>query len=431
MGARRVVATIAVLIAATSGCKKSSPPANTCNTDADCAAPGTGCDTALHQCICKRDEACPMGQFCNHVGVCQGIAGCTANADCTKKNQYCDIASGMCLDGAAMQIGSRCGLATHCPSGSICMDGACQDGCFGDGDCILGDVCLKTMSSTVGMCATGNGVCSDDTFCKFGESCSASTVPATCKRDFRGPYCRGCSQRTTANPEPCDAPQNFCLINNLEIGGHLEYCGVDCSLGQACPNGYICDGVVILTQDVCTNQAECQCDRTKGIRYATATCTVAIACDPHKPDGTPDPNAPSCIIPAEPSCNTPQMTRTASCVVARGLTVGACTCRIDSDCGPGGSCVDGRCCTGGVPHPTRMCEGGEGNISGFCTCDRDSDCPRDVCDGSRSACVITGLPCTPGMDDCPAIPCVMGGCVIGKNCAPEDGLNCTILSKGG
>jgi hypothetical protein len=418
-----VAVTTAGVFSGLGACKKAAT-GSTCASNVDCRAPGTRCDTTVHQCICATDEACPMGQFCNHAGVCQGIAGCTNNSDCTKPNTYCDAMSGTCLEGPALQVGSMCGLATHCPYGTVCMSGTCQDGCFGDGDCTLGQVCLQ------GVCTTAQGICSSDMFCKYGETCSNATSPSTCRRDLRGPYCRGCTGRTQANPEPCDDPRNFCLINSLERGGHPEYCGVDCSLGQECANGYHCDGVVILTQQICTLQAQCKCDRAS-ITFATATCTISASCDPHLSNGQPDPNADFCLLTGHPQCNSGTTTGTAACVVARGQTNGFCECAHNSDCPSGGTCVDGACCMGGVPHPERICSTGEADVSGFCTCATDSDCPRDVCDGSRSACVITGQPCTPGSNDCGPIPCVMGGCVIGKNCAPNEGLTCTILTTGG
>src|SRR5262249_7172243 len=153
-------------------------------------------------------------------------------------------------------------------------------------------------------------------------------------------------------------------------GGHREFCGVDCFLGQACPEGYRCDGVVILTEQICGANADCRCDRAS-IRFATATCTVSVTCDPRMPDGRPDPNTDYCFIKGEPECNGGTTTGTATCIVHRGLNVGACECRTNDDCPSGGTCVDGLCCMGGVPHPTRNCQAGEADVSGFCSCETD------------------------------------------------------------
>lgn len=384
-----------------------------CESNLDCTAPGTRCDKNAGLCVCNTDEACQDGQFCNRAGVCQEFSGCNNNSDCAARaGTYCDAASGQCLEGPALMLNSPCGLATHCPYGTLCVDGSCVPGCGDDGDCPLGQVCFNNQ------CVSGNGVCADNTFCGYGELCSTNTAPGTCREDHRGPYCNGCTFRTDANPEPCDHPRNFCLINNFETGSFTNFCGVDCSLGQPCPNGYNCGGVVILTDDVCVSQAQCRCD-PQTITFATATCTIAAACD--------DPDNEFCRIDSEPACNHGQSGGPAACFVRRGERFGSCLCATDEDCAGGGSCVGGQCC-GRVVRTDRDCVSGENRISGFCTCATDSDCPRDVCDGSRGACAISGLPCEPGQNDCGAIPCVDGGCVIGANCAPEQGLSCSIVT---
>lgn len=411
----------ALLAAGIGGCKGTKQvTSNVCTSNMDCPTAGTRCDMVTKQCVCKTDEACPSGQFCNRAGACQALAGCANNTECTKPNTYCDVTTGRCLTGPAQQLGSNCGLVAHCPLGTICGDGVCVAGCFDDGDCVLGQVCLG------GQCGSGADICSNDVFCAFGQKCNLATTPGICRPDLRGPFCRGCTQRTVQNPEPCDRARNFCLVNSLEAAGHRQFCGVDCSLGQDCPNGYSCHGVVILTQSVCTVQAECRCDPAR-IRFATATCTVAAACDPRAPDGTPDPMATFCNYAGFPDCNGGASGGSAACVVRKGQNSGACTCATDDQCAAGSVCVAGLCCTGEV-RPDRNCVSGENRVSGFCTCATDADCPQDVCDGGRRACTFSGLPCTPGANDCGAIPCINGGCVIGRNCAPIEGLSCSIIT---
>ncbi|MCK6551066.1 hypothetical protein L6R52_34845 [Myxococcota bacterium] len=416
---RSILVTTLALAVAGVACKSEQTTTGTCTADDQCAVPGTRCDSVTKRCVCAIDEACDVGFFCNSAGVCQEIAGCATNLDC-REGTYCDVASGQCLQGPATMLGSACGLASHCPYGTVCRDGACTDGCFDDGDCVLGQLCID------GFCATGSNLCASDAFCEYGARCDDATTPAQCKEDRRGPYCRGCTFRTSMNPEPCDHPRNFCLINSLETGGFSQFCGVDCSLGQTCPNGYECHGVVILTQDECRSTAECRCDPSQ-IRFAEATCTLPSACDPRLPNGQPDPDATGCTITGHAACNGGVEGGAAACVVAKGLTEGSCTCATNEDCAEGGTCVAGLCCGGSV-REDRDCVGGENRVSGFCTCATDQDCPRDVCDGSRGACAITGLPCTPGQDDCGPIPCVDGGCVIGQNCAPVEGLSCSVVS---
>ncbi len=406
---------VPLVLLALSACPADPPAAGTCSSDAECPLAGTRCDLAQSSCICVLDEACPEGQFCNQAGVCQARAGCIRTSECAP-GTFCDIVSGRCLEGPAWELESACGVASHCPYGTICdpSTGRCESGCFDDGDCVLGQVCLD------GFCSTGDGLCSSDDFCDYRQRCETGA----CKRDRRGPYCRGCSQRTTFNPEPCDHPRNFCLINSEEAGGFDQWCGVDCSLGQPCPNGYDCSGVVILTQRPCTFTAECRCE-LGSIRLATRTCTVSTPCDPRNSDGTVDPNASACTFEGHADCGG----GAATCIVAKTSTTGSCTCDSDDDCDNGAACVAGACCTGRV-RQDRDCAVGESRVSGFCTCATDEDCPRDTCDATRGACAITGLPCTPGNDDCGPIPCVDGGCVIGANCGPLEGLACSVVGGG-
>ncbi len=408
---------LALMAFTCSACTDSSTvTGGACESDLQCPLAGTRCDVDAARCVCATDEACEAGSFCNSAGVCQVQSGCSTNAECREADTYCDLTTGECLAGPSLVVGANCGLATHCPFGTLCEAGSCVAGCFDDGDCPLGIACID------GACT--EGVCSVDAFCGYTEQCKNGE----CRQDFRGPYCRGCTQRTAANPEPCDSPRNFCLINNRELGGFTNFCGVDCSLGQTCPNGFGCSGVLILTQDSCFNTAQCQCNPNQ-LRFAEATCTSPTVCDPRLPNGQPDPGAQSCTIVGEPQCNGGQMGGTNTCIVPRGLSEGSCTCTADSDCAEGAACTSGLCCSGTV-REDRACVGGEGTVSGFCTCSTDDDCPRDNCDGSRGACAISGRPCTPGNGDCGAIPCVNGACLIGQNCAPEQGLACSEVNGG-
>ncbi len=394
-----------LLLLLASGCSNGTS-GSVCESDEQCPLPGTRCGLEFGQCVCATDEACDTGQFCNRAGVCQDRGGCVTGADCeTEPGTFCDIASGRCIPGPAETPASACGLVSHCPLEHICVNSACAPGCHDDGDCKLGNVCVQ------GQCMGGNGLCNGDDFCAYGERC----VMGMCKRDRRGPYCRGCSQPTGANPEPCDAPKNLCLLNVQETDGFDQFCGVDCSLGQPCPNGYSCGPVAVLTDDECTAQVQCMCDR-RTLAPGRRTCVIAAPCRPASP------NADTCVAAGHPSC------AGGACLVTRGQTDGRCTCVNDGDCDNNATCVGGFCCTGEIRRD-RRCVGGEGARAGLCTCSTDDDCPRDSCDGSRGVCRITGEPCVPGNNDCLPIPCVNGGCQVGRNCAPAEGLSCSELTR--
>jgi len=387
----------------------------TCASDGDCPA-GARCDLDRSICVCRTDEACDDGFFCNSSGVCQIETGCSSNADCDE-GLFCDLDSGRCLEGTSLALQASCGLPSHCPAGSICVQGTCQPGCITSGDCELGVVCVD------GQCDDTPGRCADNSFCDFGSSC----VDGFCEDDTRGPYCRLCSVRTQQNPNPCSGPRNFCLVNNAELGGVTNFCGVDCSLpGQTCPSGYGCSDVLIRPEgDACVTNAQCQCQRGNILPRDT-TCQLDAPCQVLDENGQPDPDAEVCVVAGEPECNNGVAGGEALCLVRVGQTQGECLCATDDQCPDGATCVGGDCCRGEI-RSGRQCAVGEGRFEGFCTCERDRDCPADVCDPSTSACAITGLPCTIGANDCPPIPCVDGLCFIGQNCAPEAGLSCSIV----
>ncbi len=387
-------------LVALGGCRNA--PSSSCSDDGDCPVPGTRCETTTGACICITSEACPEGAFCNGAGICQERAGCARTSECGA-GTYCDVSTGVCLVGPPA-LGQPCGLASHCPYGSVCDGGLCRAGCFDSGDCPLGHVCQS------GTCI--EGICADDSFCEFGERC----VQSRCQPDRRGPYCRGCSMDNNAQVTPCDEPRNFCLVNNFERGGSPTICGVDCSLGQPCPNGYECNNVLTLSGDACTFNAQCKCD-PRTIRFSQIRCDVAAPCDPRLPDGGPDPDASGCTFEDHPSCSGE------ACLVLKGAQEGSCSCIRDDQCEGDSVCVDGVCCSGAVEED-RQCIVGEGRTSGFCNCATDDDCPQDVCNGLTRTCTFTQQACTPGEGDCGAISCVSGACLIGANCAPIQGLSC-------
>lgn len=405
----------ALLLLVTAGaCSGEESGTLDCTSDEACTIPGTRCDLELERCVCVTDEACPDGNFCNAFGSCQRRTGCAVNADCSE-GRFCDIESGICLDAPEQpSLGSPCGLASHCPYGAVCAEGKCAEGCFDDGDCTLAQICYEGYCTVGG---PGETICSGPDYCEYGQSCDNFL----CEDDNRGPYCRTCSQRTSMNPNPCDGYRNFCLVNAQELGGVTNFCGVDCSQGQGCPSGYSCNDVIVLTRSQCGRTADCRCDPSN-VDYGSFSCTLPQPCDPRLPGGEPDPNAQLCVVEGEPSCGD------APCYVPRGQNQGRCGCAVDTDCANDGVCVEGFCCTGEVRDDEALeCVGGEGRVTGYCTCATDDDCGRDSCEASSGTCLITGFPCTPGNNDCPALACVNGGCFIGQNCAPEQGLSCSVV----
>lgn len=373
MTLRLALAVAALLLAA--GCKDQSLTGVGCREDVDCGSPTSAwrCEAQTGACFCRTDAACPGGQFCNTAGFCQDRAGCEKNEDCLDPSLLCDTSTGQCL------AQGRCSSDLQCALGEVCAvsTGRCVEGCRDDGDCPgtscrCGDGpcgCDGGTADERARCALGvcdAYFCSDASYCRFGESCGVEdggVGQAACFSDYDArlrPYCDNCS--FGGGVEVCGVGPNYCLIDTRHPGA--SFCGADCAAGQSCPRGYSCqDVIVVFTQWACTR--------------SNPTCPV-------------DTTLP---------------------------------CATDEECKRGGTCVK----QPGMPNGycAGKCAIEEGDEGGFCTCQVDSDCAQESC--SAGECSISRRPCVT-QDDCRQIRCVDfeggGGCLIGQNCAPADGLSC-------
>ena len=367
--------TLLALVALT-GCKTQKlGNSSGCQEDKDCGSPSSAyrCEAQTGVCYCRTDVACPGSQFCNGLGFCQDRAGCQTNLDCNDNTTYCDTASGQCIP-----IG-RCSSDLQCDLGQVCnlTTSTCVTGCHTNGDCPgtscrcgnAACACSGTTAEELARCDIGvcdQNFCADQSFCKFGESCGVAPDAGTyamCFSDYDPdyrPYCDNCT--FGGGTSVCGTGPNFCLIDTRNPGNN--YCGTDCSSGQSCPRGYACqDVIVVLTQWACTR--------------TNPTC----------------PANPS--VPCGPDAGCP---RGGTCVTQPGFDTGSCA---------------------------PACDVAEGDEEGFCSCLVDNDCAQDSCSGGR--CTVSQRLCV-NDDDCRAIHCVdyenAGGCLIGQNCAPSDGLSC-------
>ena len=355
-------------LAAGPGCTDDPGLQGGCVDDAWClreVGPGWECSDLFSPriCVCTGDQSCGPNEFCNEAGACQALVGCVTNDDCAD-DLFCNRETERCMQK------QRCTNDLHCPIGSLCdtLTYRCEPGCRVSGDCPLGMVCRPDPSDPGGsknLCELGP--CDDDSFCDLVQICEydAAAGDSFCVDDDRGPYCREC-QFTPGGAVGgyCDQPGNYCL---MDTSGPLlpGFCGVDCGADQPCPNGFSCHHVVILTQSTCGRDSDC--------RPTGATCAADDDC----PGGR--------------------------CAIPQGETLGQCA---------------GRC----VRH--------EGAAFGFCSCVEDFDCPQDTCDSTSLSCGLTRSPCQTGGGQCKGqLSCVnlngIGGCVIGKNCAPSEGITCT------
>jgi hypothetical protein len=379
----------ALLLAA---CASDAKLTKGCKTDADCGEPPDRfrCEVESGECRCRTSSACAAGESCNSHGFCQAKVGCTVTAECPS-GHFCDPGSSTCLaDG-------RCASDLHCPLGELCdrSQSQCKPGCRSHGDCALRDTCLckskredgseeeipcqcnVTTSAERAMCALGRcapKTCGDNSFCGFGEACRPPPEggPAQCSSDYDPvyrPYCDRCVY--SPGKDTCGKGPNFCITETLT---RITYCGADCSQGQSCPNGYRCrDIVVVYSRWECYSNADCGTTE----RRSKVPCSVDGDC----------PNSGVCA--KEPG-------------QSAGLCAGKCFIR-------------------------------EGAERGFCSCVVDDDCFQDECDTVTRTCSVTRRDCTLNGPGCRRIRCVdlgqRGGCQIGQNCTPIEGLTCNDVRK--
>ena len=363
------------------GCRDTRLAGQGCLEDKDCGSPTSAfrCETQTGVCYCRTDDACPGAQFCNIAGFCQDRSGCENNQDCLDTSTFCDTSSGQCLPRG------RCASDLQCLLGEVCdlTRSTCVMGCRTNGDCNgtscrCADVacsCTGTTPEELARCAIGvcdPEFCADATFCRFGESCGvlpdAGSPRARCYDDYDTrlrPYCDNCS--FGGGVSICGTGPNYCLTDTRNPGNY--FCGADCSSGQSCPRGYACqDVIVVVSQWACTR------------------------------------SNPSCPVNA------------------------ALPCMNDTDCRRGGTCAKQAGQTSGFC--AGKCSVDEGDENGFCTCQVDDDCAQETCSAgecsvSRRSCVVD--------NDCRSIRCVDfqggGGCFIGSNCAPANGLSCNEVKR--
>ena len=346
-----------------------------CSAEAEdpCRSCGVGQRCEDDRCRCEDDRGCPDGAFCNLGGSCQSRPACRDNRDCDR-GATCDRSSGRCLPEG------RCPVDLHCPLESVCVDEACADGCFRDGDCRLGRIC-EGAGTAPGACAPG---CRDNQGCALGEAC----VGGRCFAGTQPGLCRPCG-----GPRDCLADTDWCLENRAHdpadpSTGAPRECAVDCDGAPSlCPNGSVCRPVVVRLAEPCRADRDCPVGRRCVIDEGdpVGRCTCARDAD--------------CVRRLPPTCS-----RFGFCEAPAGrLCRGPEDCEAPEACGPYGPGGRRTC----FVEPTRPCQTA-----------RDCQCV----DG---ACVLSGRPCA---DDAECLPrCAGGGCVVGAGCVPEEGLTCPDL----
>ena len=375
-----------------------TPTEGRCTLDSQCDALGQGhraCDLERGSCACVDDRGCGVDELCNSAGACQARSGCTNNDECGDEGVFCDITTGNCLSANGCGAGkSCCTLDSQCPFREICdvIAQICTAGCRDEADCVLGEGCIGGGFGRLGQC--GNS-CSSETTCGFGELCNVGA--GLCQRDSRGPYCLGCAGGVQS--DDCGSRGNFCLLDTVNGGA---YCGVDCAADQACPAGYECRDVIILpasTLPTCALPEACEAERCT--RSLTA-CVIDEDCA----QGPPGSDCPRADI--------------GNCALDPLIA-----CENDAACAGAGECLK------------QECRQREGASFGVCTCTKDTDCPGDRCVGAdlsvakrprSGSCELSGRDCFEDFE-CDVIACVLGGCLLGKNCKPANDRTCVDLLR--
>lgn len=381
-----LVAALAATLVSGVSCSEDPVFRALCSSDQQCidehgGNPNWRCEKNLGDCVCTADAAC-VGEdehcelYPGGDGRCHPNETCEWNGDC-EGSSFCDVVEGHCrLTGCTTDL--------QCDFGEICdpLTRTCIPGCRSHGDCERGDVCMcedeagnpvpcpvcdeaDRSACALGQCVSGT--CADDSFCRYGDFCVEPADPTqlpACQSGFTDttPYCRNC-QASPGEANRCGSlGPNFCLIDSSDPAGQASFCGVDCSAGQACPSGFSCRDVLILTEATCRSDTQCSAA----------------------------PNAPTCNedadCPAGARCSGGRCA--GRCAMGEGAQSGWCSCVQDSDC-PQQSCGSDGYCT-----ITRE----------RCTAGSDDQCRGQI------FCVNNGN---------------VGYCQIGRNCAPDEGITCS------
>ena len=267
----------AILLLLALGCSPQDPSVE-CVSDAECRI-GQTCEQ--NSCVCKTDDACAEGQYCNNWGSCQARPPCLGNQDCAP-SEICNSADptgGKCIPA------SRCGSSVHCDLNQYCdpITESCQPGCRNTGDCQLGHVCVA------GSCvdgSTGNDCTQcptspdpDSSYCDYGEICN--TRGQCTPHALQNSLCQTCRNAALGGISCPNAM--LCLLDDAELGA--QYCAPFCRSDLDCPNGYgSCNGLQLTSEGgQCTSDADCAGARrclgsAEGV-VSTCSCLTTNDCD--------------------------------------------------------------------------------------------------------------------------------------------------------
>lgn len=348
-----------------------------CRADGDCPN-GAVCETT--QCVpgCRTNpDTCPTGTVCRvaqgQAGQCQ--AGCNQPDDCGPPGEF------QCVNNQCIR---QCQGDNECPTGAICQNGGCEEGCRPPTrDCAPGRYCTATGSGQAGACLPGceeNGDCVGITnVCRSADhTCVECLETADCT--LGGNVAATCNTTSNTCDITCDASAGFdlCLVLGFRCDANTMTC-VECTDMGGCDPFESCVDARCVPQANRPLCADCSSDEQCG--DTADLCVTRFAANrQERVCGTDCSNGGTC--PAGTECTqvgggmTPlrghqclpvnSAMASASCA-ARNDLMGSTECNRGSQCGlnGGGFSSDAICSGAG---------GSQGHCSVFCTLG-GTDCP--------------------------------------------------------
>ncbi len=151
-----------------------------------------------------------------------------------------------CVDGACEEV--DCLVNTDCPLAHHCDDGACAQGCEGDGDCLSGyhcdgGACVESeCRSTVLDCYAGQfcqgGTCVDAGF-PTCVTCDADDISDVIVNDNGTPF--NPMDDYAEGSYACGGVGNYCLSGYPD---GVDYCSEACTHTDQCPAAFECIPIV-------------------------------------------------------------------------------------------------------------------------------------------------------------------------------------------
>ena len=346
-----------------------------CDTSANNGCRTTGCDPSTGECatvVAAPDTPCDDGNPCHSLGACDGSGTCSSGAplDCADADEACTTdycVVGGPVEGCLSVTTCECAADADCAQPPVgCVVAACVD-----------QACVFEVAPD------GTREC-DGVWCTDGDSCDAGVcVP--------GPS--ACDDANPCTTDLCVGGASEC-VHIANVGACDD--GDPCTVGDACREGAVCEGQVLLCDDhePCTVDA---CDP------ATSECAFTPKmgpCDDGDVCTTQDfCNAGTCKGGAPDPCDDDNPCTDDVCdPEARGCVNAA----------NAATCDDGDACTAGDSCAGSTCQPGP-----LLVCDDDVACTIDGCDPA------TGCTTTPDDAPCDDLdPCTLDTCT-GAGCANE------------